>query len=218
MRELNRGQTKMLKKNCLFNLGCLLFLLSMFTGACQALPAESGDEMAAPTSDALTPTIDPTAQGQATGQLEFKQWAISAEASSEYVVPEWGAEQATGAPDAPGCGDYQFAWASAASDGIDTLKLTYERPVYITEIIIIQSFNPDQVVKVEVLNPDDEFQVVYQKQPEAVGRPCPYSLSVLVEDLGFKSNVIRITVDQSVLGLGWNEIDAVRLVGLIGEP
>lgn len=146
------------------------------------------------------------------------QWAQEAEASSEYVVPEWGAEQATGPPDAPGCGDYPFAWASAASDSVEALTLTYETPVYAYEIEVIQSFNPDQVVKIEVQDQNDQFQVVYESQPRQIDRPCPYALTVSFPVLDYKTNTIRITVDQSVLGLGWNEIDAVQLVGVDERP
>ena len=165
-----------------------------------------------------TPTLDPTAiaaeRYPATGVVY--QWSISAEASTEFASPEWGAEQVAGEPDAPGCGDYQFAWASAASDSIDTLEVSFSALVYPLEIVIIESFNPDQVVKVEVFDPETGgFYTVLQKNPVQVDRPCPYQLSVPVEGLDFKTNLVRITVDQSQLGLGWNEIDAVRLIGSV---
>ncbi len=197
-----------------FILVWLLLFLSLGVGACQT---GRGDGTAAPTPGVIDRAFEPTPPGWAEYQPLLRQWAVAAEASSVYVEPEWGAEQATGPPDAPGCGDYQFAWASAVSDEVATLDLTYETPVYVSEIIIIQSFNPNQVVKVEVLDPDGEYIVVYQDSPVVVDRPCPYSLAVPVEELDFKSDTIRITVDQSVLGLGWNEIDAVRLVGVEGE-
>lgn len=200
----------------IFNLGQLLLLLAIFAGACRAIPGTLADGAGAPTLEAGQ-TPGAVEQNQISDTFRLRQWALSAEASSEFSVPEWAAEQAVGPPDAPGCGDYQFAWASAASDEIATLELTYGTPIYITEIVIIQSFNPDQVVKVEVLNPDDEFQLVYEKVPKAVDRPCPYTLSILVGDLGYKSNKIRLTVDQSLLGLGWNEIDAVQLLGVLEE-
>ena len=142
------------------------------------------------------------------------QWAIDAEASSEFADPEWSAEQAIGEPDSPGCGDYKFSWASAASDSIDTLTLRFPDLVYPLEIRIYESFNPDQVVKVEVKDPEGGgFYTVLQKNPIPVDRPCPYELVVPVEGIDFMSDTIRITVDQSQLGLGWNEIDAVQLVG-----
>jgi hypothetical protein len=36
---------------------------------------------------------------------------------------------------------------------------------------------------------------------------------VPVEGIDFPTDRVRITVDQSQLGLGWNEIDAVELIG-----
>jgi hypothetical protein len=144
----------------------------------------------------------------------ISQWGSSAEASSEFADPEWSASQVIGSPDAPGCGDYQFAWASAGSDAVETLEVIFQNEVYPLEIYIHQSFNPDQVVKVEVLNPTTgAYYTVHQKNPVQVDRPCPYVLEIVIKGIDFKTNQIRITVDQSQLGLGWNEIDAVRLVG-----
>ena len=39
-------------------------------------------------------------------------------------------------------------------------------------------------------------------------------LSIDLGETDFLVHGVRITVDQSVLGLGWNEIDAVELVGI----
>jgi hypothetical protein len=143
---------------------------------------------------------------------------VSAEASSEFSSPEWSAEQAVGKPDSPGCGDYQFSWASAASDSIDTLIVVFPELVYPLEIIIHESFNSDQVTKVEVQDPVRlGYYTVHQKNPIRVDRPCPYELIVPVEGIDFLTNTVRITVDQSQLGLGWNEIDAVQLIGTKGE-
>ncbi|MEE8357700.1 MAG: hypothetical protein V3R33_10370 [Anaerolineales bacterium] len=146
------------------------------------------------------------------------QWAISAEASSEFSNPEWSAEQSVGLPDSPGCGDYQFSWASAASDSIDTLTVKFSELVIPQEIIIHQSFNPDQISKVEVQDPESQgYYTVLHKNPLRVDRPCPFELVVPVEGIDFFTNTVRITVDQSQLGLGWNEIDAVQLIGIRGE-
>mgnify|MGYP006987900300 FL=1 len=162
-----------------------------------------------------SPLATPTS-GRLTGVGVISQWGISAEASSEFANPEWSASQAVGSPDAPGCGDYQFAWASAASDSIETLEVGFPRPVYPLEIRIYESFNPDQVVKVEVFNPDiGAYYTVLQKNPLPIDRPCPYELEVVVSGIDFKTDQVRITVDQSQLGLGWNEIDAVLLVGSV---
>lgn len=182
---------------------------ALVLAACGPSPAEEeAPRVVLTATGEVQVTTAPTLQG-----TRIRQWASGGEASSEFAVPEWGAEKALGPPDAPGCGDYQFAWASAASDAVATLTLNYAIPVYITEIHVVESFNPDQVVQVEVLRSQGEFHTVYESEPRQVDRPCPYRLIVPVGPLDFKSDTIRITVDQSVLGLGWNEIDAVQLIG-----
>lgn len=143
-----------------------------------------------------------------------RQWANSAKASSEFASPEWSAEQILGEPDTPRCGDYQTAWASAQPDTLETIVVTYTLPVYVTGVNIYQSFNPNQVVEVEVIGETGERSIIYDKAPEPVDQPCPYILEVSIPVLDFPARVLQITIDQSVLGLGWNEIDAVELLGV----
>lgn len=195
------------------------FILVVLVAGCSSPPVEIDPS---PTGTVEpTPTLGPTESAAqrypATGVVY--QWSISAEASTEFANPEWGAEQVVGKPDAPGCGDYQYAWASAASDSIGTLEVSFSASVYPLEIVIHESYNPDQVVKVEVFDPETGgYYAVLQKNPVQVDRPCPYQLIIPVEGIGFKTNLVRITVDQSQLGLGWNEIDAVQLIGSINQP
>jgi len=144
---------------------------------------------------------------------QIRQWAAAAESSSEYAQPEWAAIQATGAPDTRRCGDYQTAWASASSDSIVWLEVKFALPVYVTAVNIIQSFNPDQVIKAELVDPFDRLVEIYSQAPNQVDQPCPYTLPISVEKTSARYDRVRITLDQSVLGLGWNQIDAVELVG-----
>jgi len=197
-----------------FSLILILFLLGSCSPGNDQPEATSTEVQEGSALDAATEG----ATGEQTAGL-ISQWGISAEASSEFANPEWSASQAVGSPDAPGCGDYQFAWASAASDSIETLDIIFPRPLYTQKINIHESFNPDQVVKVEVFNADTgAYYTVLQKNPLQIDRPCPYELQVLVEGIDFKTGQVRITVDQSQLGLGWNEIDAVQLVGFLTPP
>lgn len=190
--------------------------ISLILGVTACAMAE-GDSPSTPEVRTVAPQGTPGSEFSAGEEGDLvSQWAVEAEATSEYAVPEWGAEKATGPPDAPGCGDYQYAWASAASDAIDTLTLAYATPVYPVEIVIVESFHPDQVVKVEVRTLAGEFLTIYESEPTQVDRPCPYQLTVPVPELEERVDGVRITVDQSVLGLGWNEIDAVQLVGREG--
>ncbi|MDY6876575.1 MAG: hypothetical protein SWK90_10310 [Chloroflexota bacterium] len=143
---------------------------------------------------------------------EIRQWAASATASSEYSNPGWAAGQATGAPDTPECGDYTTAWASSDSDTVEWIELTYDTPVYPTEVNIIQTYNPNQVLFVDLLDTEGEYHGIYLGEPEEMDE-CPYTLSILVEDADYLAIGVKIVIDQSVLGT-WNEIDAVELVGV----
>jgi hypothetical protein len=198
-------------------IGLSIIVVGVLAGCGTADPAPGEDDLLTTSTPTPENTLAPEERFPAAGVIS--QWALSAEASSEFADPEWAASQAQGSPDSPGCGDYQFAWASAASDSVETLVLNYEVGVFPLEINIVESFNPDQVVKVEVYNPDTGgYYTVLQKNPRPVDRPCPYLLTVPVEGLDFRTDQIRVTVDQSQLGLGWNEIDAVELVGALNEP
>jgi hypothetical protein len=90
----------------------------------------------------------------------------------------------------------------------------YDQPLIPTEINIVQSYNPSQVVMVELLDPYGEYSdaIIYEAEPQATDE-CPYTLSIPVTGIDYLVMGVRITIDQSVLGLGWNEIDAVELVG-----
>ncbi len=193
----------------------ILVIMIVFLSGCSAAAVEE-DLLPGQIPTATIQAGDEPANHNRSGVIY--QWAVSAEASSEFSSPEWSAEQAVGRPDSPGCGDYQFSWASAASDSIDTLIVKFPILVYPLEIIIHESFNSDQVTKVEVQDPERlGYYTVLQKNPTKVDRPCPYQLIVPVEGIDFLTNTVRITVDQSQLGLGWNEIDAVQLIGRRGE-
>lgn len=165
-----------------------------------------------------TPTSRPTATQELPANV-VRTWASAAEASSEFGSSSWTAMQAAGAPDTNGCGDYGTSWASASSSSVDTLTLYYyDQPVIPYEVNIIQTYNPSQVVKVELIDALGQFYdvTIYESAPQAVSQ-CPYTLSIPVSGVDYLVMGVRITIDQSILGLGWNEIDAVELVGIPGE-
>ncbi len=188
----------------------LLFGLIWLTSAC-AFGSEDAD-----TNPTQIPTITPTTAvlpPEIAQPGAIRQWAISAEASSSYADPEWAAEQATGEPNTERCGDYQSAWAPSGSDSEEWLELQFETPVFVTGVNIVQTFNPSQIAKVELVGAFDRSLTIFEQPPTQVDQPCPYMLSIGVAKTTLLYRTVRITVDQSVLGLGWNEIDAVQLVG-----
>jgi ligand-binding sensor domain-containing protein len=153
----------------------------------------------------------PDSAGSTPLQL-IRQWASSATAGSEYGNPDWAAHQATGAPDTPNCGDLNSAWASLDQYSVEWLEVRYSTPVIPFEVNIYESHTPSQVVLVEVLDTEGAYHQVYEATPSMMP-DCPYVLSFQVEDAEYQGIGVRITVDQTQLGLPWDEIDAVELVG-----
>ena len=142
-------------------------------------------------------------------------WAAVATASSAYGSTSWSADMALGEPDTFECGDQVTAWAAQDSDTEEWLELGYAVPLYVTEIVIHQSYNPTQITKVELIEPNGSTHEVYSGDPVDKGSSCPYKTVISWENpLNYPVEAVRITVDQSVLGLGWAEIDAVHLSGI----
>jgi len=179
---------------------------SLFSQAVQ--PAE------VPTS--VAPQSFPTtAAGEAPKPV--RQWAADAQASSEWGTSDWTAGQATGQPNTAECGDLGTAWAASGQSTVEWINLFFTTPVYPTELLITQTYNPDQVVQVDLIDMQGQFVTVYTAQPRQVDSPCPYVLTIPVSRSDILAQGVRITIDQSVLGLGWNEIDAVEIIGVPGE-
>ncbi len=183
-------------------------------------PPERWDDELAPLFDAVMASIsffEPDLSFELPGEEgeEIRQWATSATASSEYGNPDWAASQATGAPDTiiEECADLPTAWASQGSDTVEWLELYYDTPVYPTEVNIIQTHSPDQVVMVELIDTEGTYHEVYTGEPENLWEECPYTLSILVW-ADYQAVGVKITIDQSVIEPTWNEIDAVELVGV----
>jgi len=144
----------------------------------------------------------------------YSEWAGGAEATSEDYERELFAQLAAGAPDASICGSPGAAWAPADTGGPESVTLYYYDPPLIpSQINIVISNHPSQVVRVELIDADGERPdaVVYEKEPEVIDQ-CPYTLSISVNGIDYLVAGVRITVDLSS-GSGVSEIDAVQLSG-----
>lgn len=179
-----------------------------------AAPMGSGEQptMQASGGEQPKPTVSSSGGSQLT-----RQWASSAKASSQYGNEVWSAMQATGAPNVEICGDNSDAWASQNNNTVEWIELTYDQPVVPTEINIYQSFNPSQVVEVQITDTNGQAYIAWSGEPELVSN-CPDLMTITLElTKQIMVNRIRIKIDQRVLGLGWDEIDAVELVGYTGK-
>ena len=174
-------------------------------------------EAVAGTVEVFEPTVveveDPVVEGPEVEMVQVNQWASSAVASSEFSNPSWAAFQATGERDTWECGDFGTAWAAESSDTVEWLELSYDVPVYPTRVFIHQTYSPDQIVLVELIDTEGNYHEIASRVPEETG--CPLVTALTLHDIEYMAVGVRITIDQSILGTSWNEIDAVELVGMV---
>lgn len=142
------------------------------------------------------------------------QWAIGATASSTYNDAQgtagWSANQATGAPNVDKYGDDGKAWTSKTPDGgIEWLDLTYPRPVHAEEVRVRESCGSGAVIKVEIFDEQGGAHTVWAGNDPT--KDLNY-LMVKFPKTSYKTARVKITLATNVVP-GWNEIDAVQLVG-----
>jgi hypothetical protein len=141
----------------------------------------------------------------------LSQWASTATASSAFGFPDWSPRRATGAPEIEFCADDPRAWASARGNGVEWLQLLYARPVNATEVRVYQTYGRGAISRVMLIDAAGERTVVW----EGVDQDdlCPDVLSIRVSALPNPVAIVHIDLDESRTG-GWNQIDAVELVGI----
>ena len=156
----------------------------------------------------------------------IKQWAMKASASSAAggLLGENRDDQspfaATGESDVDECGDSLKAWViEQEDDGMHWLELEFYDEVYVSQVRVKESWNPGSVAKIELKN-DNEYVTMWEGVDNRRNPPCPGFFEVNYEGQEgnisktmspFKAHTIKITLNTDVEG--WNEIDAVQLVG-----
>ncbi|MBN1429438.1 MAG: hypothetical protein JXB07_13780 [Anaerolineae bacterium] len=147
------------------------------------------------------------------GRQEVRQYAAGAEADTERGRIDWGALQAIGAPNTEACSDARTAWSTALPNEQGSLTLYYVQLVRPTAIMIRQTYNPGFITRVALIDVQGEEHVVYEAAP-ALSFQCPFESVILIQQADYAANAIKITVDQSASAGGWNQIDAVELIGV----
>jgi len=144
----------------------------------------------------------------------WNKFAANEEAKrAKAAMRGWGPEQATGAPDTPRAGDQVTAWASAAPDGgMEWLQTEYERPVEVSQVRVLESEAPGAVVKITALAPGGGEIVLWQGNEPVNPAPADQMFAV---PPGITAQSIRVYLDTAKVP-GWNEIDAVELIGRDG--
>ena len=154
----------------------------------------------------------------------IRQWAASASASDAYGGlygqnrDDQSPYAATGAPDVEKCEDSQKAWViGQEDDGVHWLELNYDTEVYVSEVNIKENFGTGAIIKVEAMD-NGQFRALWEGKD--LTKACPGTFMIkyhesagnLTKDMtSYKTSTIRITLDTDKSG--WNEIDAVEVVG-----
>ncbi len=144
----------------------------------------------------------------------FTQWAVDAKASTQYSSSLYSALQMTGAPDTyPRHGDIDTAWAPSSrySDG-EWVELTYAEAVIVERIDIYETCNPGAITKVELIDASGVSHLVWQGKAQAL-EPLQARIFQVPNNTVLKpASRVRITLETDKVS-GWNEIDAVGLLG-----
>lgn len=146
------------------------------------------------------------------------EWAISADASSSYMdhtgKDSWSADQMIGKPDVETYGDNRNAWTSKEADkGLEWVKLTFQKAVNATEVNIRQTYNPGAIIKVELIDEKGKSHIVWEDVDKTKYEPDKIQyFTAIFNRTDYKTKTVKITLAANAVQ-GWNEIDAVQLVG-----
>ena len=200
--------------------------------AATAAPAAATAAPAAATAAPAAPAAPPTAAEReaerkktqiewALKQDEIKsdpngQWATDAKASSTFNDAKgntsYSASQATGEPNVQTYSTTPQAWSSKTPDsGIEWLELTFAKPVRANAVRVRESSGSGALIKIEVFDEKGAAHTVWS------GADSTKELNYLIAEFpktAFMTNRVKLTLATNVVG-GWNQIDAVQLVGSI---
>ena len=126
----------------------------------------------------------------------------------------WGPEQVVGEPDTMQAGDVSTAWAPREQDGgAEWLKLDYESAVDIAEVRVRETYNPGAISKVTAFTADGREVTIWEGVEPKSEAPVEMAFAV-PNSINAKS--VKVYLDTQRVP-GWNEIDAVQLIGKDGS-
>ncbi|KAI8777438.1 BTB/POZ domain-containing protein 19 [Biomphalaria glabrata] len=143
----------------------------------------------------------------------MRQWASKViKFSSQYNNSSWSAEQILGPPKVyPQYGDIQGAWASASIDSLQFIELEYEKAVLPESINIYETYNAGATVAVKVMNPFNQWEVLWSTTA-VENIKSSRIFSPPLREVKFATNKVRLEVNCTVAA-SWCEIDAVEFIG-----
>ena len=147
------------------------------------------------------------------GRQEVRMYAASAEATSEIDPLTQGAVQAAGPPNTTECGDFATAWATKKPTDSAALTLLYPELVKPTGVIVYETFNPGFITRIDFMDIYGEYHTIYEGQPQLRAQ-CPFQLVVAIDSADYEGSRLVVYIDQTTSLGGWDQIDAVELIGI----
>ncbi len=130
---------------------------------------------------------------------------------ASFKGKNWGTYQMTGEPDTPIGGDLGTAWASKQGNMGDVwVELDYRYSVVPSDVRIHETYNAGAVKQVLAKQPGGQWTVLWEGT--APQGKAPRWFEPRIDMPRFRTSTIRIVLDTNRVG-GWNEIDAVELIG-----
>jgi hypothetical protein len=125
----------------------------------------------------------------------------------------WGPEQAVGPPDTYGAGDIVTAWAPREQDGgAEWLRLDYGTPIAIAEVRVRETYYPGAIARVTAVQSDGSESLIWEGTYHAT---TPSAETMFDVQGSIETATVILYLDTTRVP-GWNEIDAVALVGRDG--
>jgi hypothetical protein len=122
----------------------------------------------------------------------------------------WSAVQMTGPPDTPIAGDLHTAWASASADmGEVTVEADFPVAVRPDAVRVHETYNPGAIARVAVRT-SQGWVTVWEGRAHAGSAPRWFEPPLATVDDSIRTVLLVLDTNRVP---GWNEIDAVELVG-----
>ena len=136
-------------------------------------------------------------------------------AEGQLLQRSWGPEQMIGPPNTTEAGDYATAWAPRTSRGAgeEWIHLGYENAVEVAQVNVRETYNPGAISKIAAVLPNGQETVLWEGVEPAAQAPVNMSFPL---PAGVRANQVKVYLDRRRVP-GWNEIDAVELVGRDGS-
>ena len=182
------------------------------SSALRSAAVAPADELAAAHAriDALEQDLDAVVDSLNTAIERLNHSALEAQRAQQ---PAWGTGQVIGEPDTMSAGDQRTAWAPATADGgTEWLQVGYEKAVEIAQVRVRETCGAGSIAKVAAVLESGAEVVIWQgRQSAGEGIvDAPFSAPA-----GVTARGVKVYLDTARVP-GWNEIDAVELIGRDG--